>query len=62
MYLRHFALTRLPFETPTVVFHIPSWDPHGNGSDYSVDGFPGMTKQSGNRSERVRSPVARIVA
>ena len=24
-----------------VVFHIPSWDPHGNGSDYSVDGFPG---------------------
>ncbi len=45
-----------------VVFHIPSWDPHGNGSDYSVDGFPGMTKQSGNRSERVRSPVARIVA
>ena len=45
-----------------VVSHIPSWDPHGNGSDYSVDGFPGMTKQSGNRSERVRSPVARIVA
>ena len=24
-----------------VVFHIPSWDPHGNGLDDSVDGFPG---------------------
>ena len=46
----------------TVVSHIPSQDPHGNGSDYSVDGFPGMTKESGNRSERVRSPVAGVVA
>ena len=34
-------LKEISFASPVVVFHIPSWDPHGNGSDYSVDGFPG---------------------
>ena len=27
-----------------VVSRIPSWDHRGNWSEYSVDGFPGMTE------------------
>ena len=29
---------------PPVVSRIPSWEHRGNWSEYSVDGFPGMTE------------------
>ena len=37
--------------TQTVVSRISSWNPRGNWLVCSVDGLPGMTEQSGSRSE-----------
>ena len=52
------ALRNRTFFSLAVVSHIASWNPHGNLSVCSVDELPGMTKQSGKRSEPVPSPFS----
>lgn len=43
-------------ELGAVVSRNPLWDPQGHLPEYFVNGFTGVTEQSGNRPKPVPSP------